>query len=702
MPETTAMIRKMLAILLCVGLLFSAGAFAEEIPAEEPAEVYVPVDPADYGSLFTEKLAGFLSGYDISREALILSVEQDGTGLLDAVLQQTGGLYDLRIQLPNDETAELQVAPNGLYVAYGGQCWFVDVPEIMQAAEGLIGTVTPSGQSAMDMLQGSTQALQTVFGGLVSNVILPALEITPVDGSTMMVRIHLTGDTIKQGLVAFGDSLTADTDTLNAVLGMVQAAAPVLGVPAESFTAEAVTAMWGMYRDMIPNLPINLNVDGDFTISAGSEPSLIGSLSVNTGTSRSLVFSVNAGASGTRQNARIDVIQMTAVKDGKPLERGLFSLEGRCDTAAGNLHVRAELPARGEAYTLDGNIGSYHGASTANLQFAAFEHDALMKLLDISLTSSEGMLDVSVAGTADDETLAGTLHAEQSGFRFTVQKGETIVIGKLESVFTGRATTIDGLLEIPGEDLRIELTGREDMSRSFMSSGSNYQLRVYKDGSLGGFVNVSSVKTAQTSRWNAAATIDGETLAATWTEDPSSAAFTLQAMEMVLSALVQLDENGQPVQGRVALNNAASRSSDNVELRMDENTFTIVQNGDKITLVPYFASEDSFVIDVEYIPRMGTASSARHATFRVDLLESEDGWEILLTGVGKETGGSFRVSLATGAPDGAEPLADSEEIIVIDSAYIMQTIEELIRQAMQGQSGMAVPVSEPVEIPSVG
>ena len=207
---------------------------------------------------FTRHLEAFMNGIDLDREALRLDVSAMDDALVMGTAQRTDGVLDVSLDAEGlSEPARLQIDQEAAYLYVNGQTYklgFDQLEGILQAVASTIGGVVP---------QVDPTAYSELGQLLVSDLILPAVSIneTP-DG--MHLLVSLTGDTLSQGLIRFGDHIVANERYLGAINGpMALFQALLVGREITRVGLRGFAEAWPQLRAQLSQLrlPFFLNID---------------------------------------------------------------------------------------------------------------------------------------------------------------------------------------------------------------------------------------------------------------------------------------------------------------------------------------------------------------------------------------------------------------------------------------------------------
>ena len=199
------MLKRILALAVCLALCLSLPALAEEVSADLPVR--------DNRPLFMSRLTGALESCDPASQALSLFMTVPPDSVTLRLLPTESGVR-LEADAGGAPAAALEAGPEALWILYREQVLEVPFSLFTALAQGY------AAPPIRDM-----DALLAKYRGPVSAWALKALELlSPMvsvsDSSSSTVQIHISGDArqLTDALIALVDEILADTQTVSSLL----------------------------------------------------------------------------------------------------------------------------------------------------------------------------------------------------------------------------------------------------------------------------------------------------------------------------------------------------------------------------------------------------------------------------------------------------------------------------------------------------
>ncbi len=374
--------RKFISLLVCMMLLISPAYAAENIPAPVPSQ-------AELEESFFSVLNQFISGTDLSENALKLDVSANDQPVVSATLEADGNALNAEAVV-DDTPFQFRLDEDAIYAYANGQSYYIPYSNLSGILSELTGL--PISISA-----DSREAIIQLYDAVLRNVITPGLNVEESDDS-----LHIVFDLNEEMLLALGDEIVGNPELralLSSILGDTD-----------------ISETWAYLHSMLESgqFPISLHVEIRSGVSAKAIKA--------SGNIGGVPVSVNADLS--ESSATFSIAALPFVK-----------ISGSADLLTGDLECHADAA---DAFTFDlsftgktgiltgqltlpgGIVADVNGAPAENgyrISLTVTQEDVTIATAELLYTDGEAVSTVEIRVNSGDQTVftGEFIYAKQSG-----------------------------------------------------------------------------------------------------------------------------------------------------------------------------------------------------------------------------------------------------------------------------------------------
>lgn len=620
---------------------------------------------AECRKAFGSRLFAFLRSLNPDNEAAVLEVSLNGAEAGKLTLQRTDGVLDAAGSFQGLGAAELQIGGDAAYLSVNGQTAGLRYAELGPILEAL--TTRLSALNA--------QTYKELLFLAVNDVLLPSTRTEYRDGAAHFI-LDLDGEALSQGLIRLGDHVTESEKYLNAL------ALPWFLYDAQSGGKNAdlrliLKESWPEWREYLAGAPLPVALKADFALQEGVY-SLEASCTIDNGYTTFTVtlngaFDGNAlNADARIENASGDAMDVSVKGDKaarafsvimtstggydmdlilEPTENGWHFLFAGYERGVAQFRAEARLADTAEAFDLYAEAGEKRFSDDIEAYVLTARFDKETKILSAHLNTPTSDTQIDLTGRPGEIGYDLTL----------VAQSEELVTVEAALNVDQETGNFHGRLENRAAMMTVEWEGgiSERAFRFLLTSQYRYQLN--------GTLEVSGVYGPELVSANFLYTQYGSVSAGSllWTKEQKALSFAGDSDQYLCLSLSQ-DASGRPS----ALRATMLQGRQSYTVLLDEHGLAVDGDGKGFTLTGAFDSEGT----LEAISTL----RENHRDTRLHWTLSAAGDGLTLAGLTEEGTEVFSAALRKAPKTAFTSLADSENLLDIDAAWVKNALEQMI------------------------